>query len=205
MDFPRHDGDPFHRGDGGWRGLAVKDDAESPFEHRMAVSPARGEDSDRAPRPPGLDNHQAPVAQHRDWGKNERGLREIHRNAGEGEGRRGRRLLASSYRRRECGGREKVEALSGKPVGLGVGQQPAAQKSDDRRRQVSAGEKCQYINGVGDFTAFFARKAAERFPEVPSAPLEKLERLVRQPVGKGRGSGEAGRGTDQGGMEGVMG
>jgi hypothetical protein len=169
----------------------------------MAVTPARGEDGDRTPRTPGLDNQQAPVAQHRDWSENERGLREIHRNAGEGEGRRGRRLLASSYRRRECGGREKVEALSGKPVGLGVGQQPAAQKSDDRRRQVSAGEKCQYINGVGDFTAFFARKAAERFPKVPGAPLEKLERLVRQPMGQGRGSGGAGREPDQRGVEGM--
>ena len=71
VDFPRHNGDPFHRGDGGWGGLAVENDAESPFEHRVAVTPARGEDSDRTPRAPGLNDHQAPVAQDRDWGENE--------------------------------------------------------------------------------------------------------------------------------------
>ena len=72
-------------------GLAVKDDAESPFEHRVAVSPARGENSDSAPRPPRVENHQAPVAQYRDWGEDETGLGEIHRNAREeGEGRGGR-------------------------------------------------------------------------------------------------------------------
>ena len=146
MDFPRHDRDPFHRGDGGWRGLAVENDAESPFEHRMAVTPARGEDSDRTPRTPGLNNHQAPVAQHRDWSENEGGLRKIHRNAREGEGRGGRRLVAGGNRRRECGGRDKVEALCGQPVRLGVVHQPTAQKSNDGQREVSAGKKGQYID-----------------------------------------------------------
>ena len=117
VDFPRHDGDTFYRGDGGWGGLAVKDDAESPFEHRMAVAPARGEDSDSAPRPAGLDHHQTtPVAQHRDWGENEGGWGEIHRNTREDEGRRGRHLVASGDRRRECGGGEEVETLCGQPV-----------------------------------------------------------------------------------------
>ena len=96
-----------------------------------------------------------------------------------------------------------MKTLCRQPVRLGISQQTTAQKSDDGWRKISAGEKGQYIDGVGYFTAFFARKAAERFLKVPCAPLKKLERLIRQPVGEGRGSGGPVGKPTKGGVEGM--